>query len=141
MKEQIKEILEQAHNGDIILLDALLKLREYKPVLECLLDDIKAFEYEYVNEIADLAGEYKNEGYKGFKISMVAGRETYNFKNISEWAEVEESKKNIEKKYKSLFKVYQNTKERPMSEEGEVYDLPEISYGKPHLRISEIKRK
>ena len=61
------------------------------------------------------------------------------FKSVQEIENLNVQKKELESKYKSLFDVYVKTGQKPISEDGEVYDLPSISYGKSHFRITKSK--
>ena len=140
MQDSIEKIISKVENGEGVILDSFLELREFKPLLEGLLSNIKDFEKKYSTEIFNESIDYP-EGYKGFDIKLVTGRKTFSFKNISEWNDLDTAKKDLEKKYKSLFAVYQSTNERPMSEEGVVYDLPDINYTSDYFKITKSKKK
>jgi hypothetical protein len=139
MQDKVRKIIENTENGNTIILDSFLELKQIKAVLEGLLDDIKEFNKTYITEINNEAMDYP-EGYKGFDIKLVSGRKTFSFKNITEWTNIDVSKKEIEKKYKDLFSVYQSTNERPMSEDGVVYDLPEINYTSDYFKVTKSKK-
>lgn len=137
-KEQVEELIKRGENGDDVLIDSFIELRQIKSDLDYLLNLIKDFEYKYLDEISQQANEYPN-GYRGFDIKKVNGRVSYSFKNIKEWSDAEKAKKDAEAKYKSLFLTFQKTNERPMSEDGVIYDLPEVNYSKSYLKITEKK--
>lgn len=134
MITQIKETIENAENGNIQLLDALIELKENKKELETILAEIKEFEKKYIIDLENQILDYP-DGYKGYDIKVVNGRQMFSYKNISEWSEVEKKKKDLEKKYKSLYMTYQSTNERPMSEDGVIYDLPEVNYGSSYVKL------
>lgn len=130
-----EELINKNTSGDLSNLDTLIALNSLKKQLEEDLSKIKEWQQNQIIDIENDINDY-NGSYKGFEFKLVNGRKTYNFKNIKEWVDTESKKKEIESKYKSLFEVYQKTNERPMSEEGEVYDLPEINYGSSYVKIT-----
>jgi len=78
--------------------------------------------------------------YLGCEIKQVAGRKTYNFKNVPAWIEAEENKKQIEEQYKLMFEAkMKGLPHANISEDGEELPLPEINYGKSYLLVKEKK--
>jgi len=138
MKNQILETVQKSFDGDITHISALVRLNEHKKEIEECLSLIKDWQQQMQTEIeADVIDN--NGTYNGYDIKLVAGRKTYNFQSVQEIEEVNVQKKELESKYKSLFDVYVKTGQNPISEDGEVYDLPSISYGKSHFRITKSK--
>ena len=140
MLETITKLIEDADNGESQILETFIELREKKKTLDYLIDKIKDFEKRYVTEISSDASDYP-EGYKGYNITLVSGRQSLSYKNIEVWKNTEAKKKAIEEKYKALFNMYQKTNERPMSKDGEIYDLPDISYASSYFKITKVKKK
>lgn len=139
LQDEIMNLSNQAGEGELSNLDALIKMRKHKEEFEKGLALIKDFEENKINEIATEAEQY-NGVYQGFEIKMVNGRKSYNFKNIPEWNEAEETKKKVEEKYKMIFEAkakgldYAN-----ISNDGEELPLPEVSYGKSYLSVKTKK--
>lgn len=124
-----KEIFQQYREGEILLEDATIQLREIRISYEQEIKDIKDFEYENL--------EKYNEGvFNGFDFKIVNGRKTYDFSEIEEHAEAVKSVKDIEKTAKTAFDMYQTTAQRPITEDGELLDLPKIKYGKSYLKLT-----
>lgn len=127
-----KEIFQQYREGEILLEDATIKLREIRNSHEQELKEIKEFEHENL--------ENYNEGsYRGFEFKVVNGRKTYNFSEIEEHTKAVKRVKDIEKTAKTVFEMYQTTGQRPITEDGEILDLPKINYGKSYLKLTKLK--
>jgi len=127
-----KEIFQQYREGEILLEDATIQLREIRNSHEQELKEIKEFEHENL--------ENYNEGtYKGFEFKVVNGRKTYDFSEIEEHAKAIKNVKEIEKTAKTAFDMYQTTGQRPITEDGEILELPKINYGKSYLKVTKLK--
>lgn len=131
----IKQIIEDYKEGFISLLDATLALREIRKSHEAEIEMIKAFEYDNLQEFE----QYKGESYMGFEFTVVNGRKTYNFKQIPEWNGAMAEVKKIEAQAKLAFDMYQTTGQRPITEDGQLLELPEINYGKSYLKVTKSK--
>jgi len=90
-----KEIFQQYREGEILLEDATIQLREIRNSHEQELKEIKEFEHENL--------ENYNEGtYKGFEFKVVNGRKTYDFSEIEEHAKAIKNVKRLKKQLKQL---------------------------------------
>lgn len=129
------DLINQFNEGEISLLDATIALREIRRHAENQIKLIKEFEHEHIQEFE----QYKGEPYMGFEFTVVNGRKTYNFKEIPEWNEATSKVKEVEKSAKLAFDMYQATGQRPITEDGQLLELPEINYGKSYLKITKSK--
>ena len=128
-----KEIFQQYREGEILLEDATIYLREIRNNYEQELKEIKEFEHENL--------ERYNEGsYKGFEFKVVNGRKTYDFSEIEEHEIAVKNVKDIEKTAKTSFDMYQTTGQKPITEDGEMLALPKIKYGKSYLKVTKLKQ-
>lgn len=148
LQEELNDINSQCENGDLSLLDGLLKMRSFKTEAENILQSVKNFEDENLHEISTEAESY-NGKYCGFEIKSVNGRKMYSFKGIEEISKAEEIKKQTEQKYISAFDGYQKGVVQTTEEEGVLYwidtdgelkPFPEVNFGKSYLTVKESKK-
>lgn len=140
LQDQMMNTIHQAKEGEISNLDAAIDLRENRKKLEDCLAVIKSYENENLEQIASEASEYK-DGYRGYQFEYRNGRKMYSYKGIPDWQEAEKTKKEIEKKYKSMLDAKINgAVHANVSEDGEELALPEISYGKSSLVVKPIRK-
>jgi hypothetical protein len=144
---QLQEELQQTHelceNGELSNLDALIKMRNAKAQAESILETVKKFEDDRLNEIANEAVQYGGK-YCGYEIKSVSGRKNYSFKGISEIEQKESEKKQLEEKYRSAFDGFQKgtvqTTEQGgvrywIDDNGELKPFPELNIGKSYLTV------
>lgn len=81
----------------------------------------------------------KSFEYKGYKIELRDGAKRFNFKNIKEWAKLNEQIKEVEEKSKIAFASYQKGNSLTVTNDGEVVELPEVSFSKKSIIIKQIK--
>lgn len=130
-----KELFQQYREGEVSLLDATLKAREIRKECEAEIEAIKAFEYENLEKYED----YKGEAYQGYEFQIVNGRKTYDFSTVGEVVAIKENLKEAEAKAKLAFELFQKSGQKPITEDGEVLDLPKIKYGKSYLKLNKVK--
>ena len=148
LQEELLLTLQQTQEGELSNLDGLIKMRKAKAEAEKILEIVKAFEDERLNEISQEADSY-NGKYCGFEIKSVSGRKMYNFKGISEIEQKEAEKKQLEEKYKSAFDGFQKGTVQTVEEDGvrywvddngELKLFPELNIGKSYLTVKELKK-
>jgi len=148
IQSELLEIENQVIEGELSNLDALIKMRNAKTQADKINEIVKTFEDNRINEIANEASQYP-EGYCGFEIKMVNGKELYSFKNIPQIVQLDNDKKALEDKFKTAFKgivkgVVQTTEEDGVKywidENSEMQPIPELNIGKSYLLVKE-KRK
>lgn len=127
-----KKIIEDYKSGDILINEATLLLREERRKAEEIIKAVKDFEYENLEN-------YEKGTYKGFDFNIVNGRKKYDFTNCHSVQKAEEGLKKEERIAKAAFEIYQKTGEKPITEDGEIIELPEIKYGKSYLKITKCK--
>ncbi len=141
MQDELMNTIHQAKEGELSQLDAIIQLRETRKNLENSIGIIKDFEDDNREHIASEANEYP-DGYKGYQFEFRNGRKMYSYKGIPEWEKANESKKEIESKYKTMLDAkIKGAVHANVSEDGEELPLPEISYGKSSLVVKPVKRK
>ena len=77
----------------------------------------------------------KSFEYKGFKVELREGSRRFNFKNIPQWQKLSTELKDVEEQAKMAFAAYEKGKNLTVTEDGEVMQLPEVSYSKKSLII------
>jgi len=134
-KTMIKSIISDYYEGNIQLEDALVIMEEQKNKLEEEINFYKEFKQELSEEISSLKNEFP-DGYKGYSFEVRNGRTMYSFENIKEWLDVDNQKKEIEKRYKAIFKAKSKGIEfADIDKNGEQLDLPTVTYGKQSVII------
>lgn len=143
IQEELLHIHEQVTEGELSNLDALIKMRKAKTEAEKILEIVKTFEDERLNEISTEAEKYGNV-YQGFEIKAINGRQMFNFKSIPQITDLEQKKKEVEDKFKNAFLGFQKgivqTTEIDgirywIDENGELQLFPEYSIGKSYINV------
>lgn len=147
IQSELLEIENQVIEGELLNLDGLIKMRKAKQEAEKVLEIVKNFEDNRLNEIANEASQYP-DGYFGFEVKLVNGRKMYNFKNCPIVGELDQKKKDAEEFYKSGFEGYQKgtvqAKEVDgvwyfIDVDGDLQPFPELNIGKSYLLVKEKK--
>ena len=147
IQSELLEIENQVIEGELSNLDGLIKMRKARQEAEKVLEIVKSFEDKRLNEIANEASQYP-EGYCGFEVKMVNGKELFNFKNIPQITQLDNDKKALEDKFKTAFKgivkgVVQTTTVEDVKywidENSELQPIPELNIGKSYLLVKEKK--
>ena len=92
IQDELINTKEEAFNGELSNLDALIKMREAKEKAEQVLEIVKDFENEKINEIEQEASKYPNNTYMGFEIKSIAGRKMFSYKGIEEIKNLDQNK-------------------------------------------------
>jgi len=148
----IREGLMSTHNqvleGELSNLDGLIKMREAKKQAEAILEQVKNFEDERLQEISTEA-EANGGKYHGFEIKMMNGRKLYSFTHIKEIKEIEAKFKEEKDRFQNAFESFQKGLIQTtyvdevlhwIDDNGELHLFPELNYGKSFLMIKESKR-
>lgn len=149
---QISEELTLTHDqvieGELSNLDGLIKMREAKKNAESILEQVKKFEDERLQEIANEA-EANDGKYCGLEIKMVNGKKLYKFDHISEIKEIEAKAKEEKDRFQNAFESYQKGLIQTtdvdgvlhwIDDAGELHLFPELNYGKSYLMVKESKK-
>jgi len=149
---EIREELLNTHNqvieGELSNLDGLIKMREAKKQAETILEDVKRFEDERLQEISNEA-EANGGKYCGLEIKMMNGRKLYSFGHISEIKEIEAQAKEQKDRFQNAFESFQKGLIQTtdvdgvlhwIDDNGELHLFPELNYGKSFLMVKEIRK-
>lgn len=126
---------QKVEDGEMPILEAVLAFRWQKKECEAYIEAVKAFEQEHEEHILAQI-EYNSGSYKGAKFEIRSGGRTFNFKRIREWQIASDNLKEIEDKYKSAF-INKEKGLLPVDENGELLELPEVSYRKDSIIIKQ----
>lgn len=149
IKEQLLNTHHLCNEGELSNLDALIEMRKAKQEAEKVLEIVKIFEDEKLNEISQDAESYKGI-YCGYEIKAVNGRKIYSFKGIEPIQEAESKKKELEQKYISAFDGFQKGTVQTtevdgvrywIDENSELQPFPEVNFGKSYLTVKEKTTK
>lgn len=147
IQDEMVNAIDKYENGEVSVLDTLLYLRDFKKSAEQIVEDVKDFETQNIEEIERESNSFGNS-YNGFEIKKVNGRKTFSFKNIAEISELEKSKKELETKYKQAFEGYQkgivqttteNNQTFWIDENGELKPFPSVYYSSSYVTIKKQK--
>ena len=147
IREELLNTHNQVTEGELSNLDGLIEMRKAKQQSELILEDVKRFEDERLNEISQEAESY-NGKYCGLDIKMVNGRKLYNFSHISEIKEIEDKAKQEKDRFQKAFEAYQKgliqTTEVDgvlhwIDDNGELHLFPELNHGKSFLQIKQSR--
>jgi len=129
--KQTEETILKVELGEIDILPALIEIEETKKYLDNILDKIKNFKYDNLENIESSAKEYQNE-FGGYKIEVRSGGRMYNFKNIEEWKTYNKALKDCEARSKqALLSIEKGM--QVASVDGEEIQLPEVTYRKSSI--------
>lgn len=137
LQEDFVAKCQKVEDGEMPILEAVLAFRGQKKECEAYIEAVKAFEQKHEEQILTQI-KYNAGSYKGAKFEVRSGGRTFNFKGIREWRIAAENLKEIEDKYKQAF----ISKEKgliPVDDNGELLDLPEVSYRKDSIIIKQTK--
>lgn len=149
VQEELLELHNQTIEGEVSNLEALITMRKAKVEAEKVLEIVKTFEDDRLNEIATESESYGGT-YQGFEIKSVNGRKMFNYKSIPQITELESQKKTLEDKFKNAFEGFQKgivqTTEVDgvrywIDEDGELQLFPELTIGKSFLQIKDKNKK
>lgn len=145
IKQKLKDLHQQTIDGEVSNLDALIEMLKVKVEAELLLEIIKEFESDRINEISTEAESYGGK-YCGYEIKAINGRKMYSFKNCPIVTELDQKKKEAEEFYKNGFEGYQKGVVQAKEVDGVYYWLdidgdlqpfPELTIGKSFLQIKD----
>lgn len=137
MQDEMMNTVHRAENGEISMLDALIRLEENRKNLENTLAIAKSFKDDHFDEIQSESLDYP-DGYQNHTIEIRNGGRTFNYKKIPEWQKHEKALKDCEAKHKQAFL----SKEKGMmiaSEYGEEMVMPEVVYRKSSIIVKPKK--
>jgi len=128
IKAAFDGITQDAQEGNTDALQAYAYLKQVEKAFKDCLSAVQ----ELAQEDADK--HPKSFEHAGFKFEKRAGGKVWNFKNIPAWADAKADLTDIEAQAKLAFAAYEKG-QNMVSEDGEIHDLPEVTYKKDSLII------
>ncbi len=116
--------VDEYEAGNVDALETAVRMRKDYERLEAQMNLRKTWIDEQKNEIENEAEKYP-EGYSGYKITKQT-RETKSFKNIAEWLQLENAKKDFEAKSIAALNMVRKGGLN-VDENGEEIQLPEVT--------------
>ena len=136
MKETIENLILSVNDNGV--LKTAIELQKLSDELSELLNLIKMFSEEHIEEISQESEDYGGV-FEGYEIKKRNGRKMISYKNVPEWKEAEKTKKQIEAKYKAMLSaIEKGLGNANISEDGEVLELPEVTYSKSGISYKKI---
>ena len=123
-----QELVQNVLDGSEDPLRAYAELKQYEKLIKSCLTEI----WDIVD--TEAAKEDKNFERYGFKFEKRAGGKMFNFKHLDRWTEAKSNLIDIEAFYKAAWQSKQN-KMMSVSEEGEIIDLPIVTYRKDSIIV------
>lgn len=132
---------DQAFEGEITFLDAVIRMHEHKRELNDTLTIIKEWEDEN-REIIENEALKHDKNYMGHTFEIRQGRKMHSFSHIPEWQHASKTVKDIEYKGKAMLELFIKGGFDDYDEESREdikKQLPEVSYGKSSLIVKPPK--
>ena len=135
--DKLMRIINGVAEGAMEPYKALVELEKIRKAHEADLDLIKGFKAEYMEHFANLKDEFP-DGYGGFMFEYRKGSRRFSFTNIDAIKQEKEILKKLEAKYKAAFEGYEKGIQ-PVDENGELMELPKVTYGTDAIILKPIK--
>jgi len=129
---QMSELVDNVENGIESPFIGLSKLRELKKTIE---DCIKQIEPIAIDEATKYDKSFEIDG---LKIEQRNGAKIFSFKKCESWVIYDKARKECEERLKLAYKSFENGL-TSVTEDGEVLELPEVTYRKDSIIIKKIK--
>lgn len=123
------ELVQNVLNGDESPLKAYAILSLLQKDIDKAVKEIKEYALEEANKYPDKTFEDY-----GFKFERRNGSARYSFKHIEEWSNLKEQLSDVEQRAKQAYSSYKSGL-TSVSEDGEVMELPEVTYGSDVLVV------
>jgi len=124
----VKELTQNVIDGTEDPLMALSILKGLQNEIKSCIAEVEP------SAIAEAEKYEKTFEHKGLKIELRQGRKVWNFKNLPEWQKAEKAKIDCEEQYKAAYSNFEKGLSA-VKQDGEVLELPEVTYGKPSIII------
>lgn len=128
--EELSNFVTDIEDGKVNPLRAYAEIKKVESFLAQAKKQIEPLAFDEADKYPEKSFEAE-----GFKFEKRNGGLTYNYKGIPEWNRVDAKKKELEKQAQTAWKLYQQTGQKPITEEGEELPLPEIGYRKDSLVV------
>lgn len=131
----IKELYLKMQEGEINPLEAYAIAKQVDAEHQQYLEEMQVQAIEESKKWQE-----KSFAFKGFQFEKRQGSKRFDFKNISEWKIAKENIANVEEKYKIAWEASTKAKMHSVSEDGEVMELPQVTYSKDVIIVKPIKK-
>lgn len=131
----IKELYLKMQEGEINPLEAYANAKKIADEEQQYIEEMHAQAIEEAKKYQE-----KQFVFKDFQFEKRQGSKRFDFKNISEWKIAKENIASIEEKYKIAWEASTKAKMHSVSEDGEVMELPQVTYSKDVIIVKPIKK-
>lgn len=128
--EELAQFVTDVEEGKLNALRAYAEIKEMESLVTHAKQQIEPLAFEEAEKYPE-----KTFNAEGFTFEKRNGGVIYSYKTIPQWQKLEAEKKACEKQAQTVWKLYQQTGRRPITDEGEELPLPEISYRKDSLVV------
>lgn len=129
MNKDIEELTAAAVSGEEEALKVYAILKDYEKVLKKCISEVQPIAIAEAENYTETT--FSEHGYTFTKRN---GGARYAFDNIPEWVEKKQQLKDIEEKAKQAHKSYEKNL-TSVSEDGEVIELPTVTYAKDSISV------
>lgn len=127
------QLVQDVLDGEESALKAYAVLKAEEANIKRYMDKIKE---EAISEASKWSENTFN--HNGFRFTKVKGKARYSFKHIPEWAELDKKRKALEDRCKKAYQSYQQGV-TSVSEDGEIIDMPEVTYSADGISVNAMK--
>jgi chaperonin GroEL (HSP60 family) len=131
----IKDYYDKMQDGEISPLEAYAMAKQVDAEHQQYLEEMQAQAIEESKKWQE-----KSFAFKGFQFEKRHGSRRFDFKNISEWKVAKENIAAVEEKYKLAWESSIKSKMHTVSEDGEVLELPQVTYSKDVIIVKPLKK-
>lgn len=130
----VKDIYLELEQGNINPLEAYAKAKQLEAEHQEYFEKIQT-------EALEEAKKYEGKTFTAFNFAFEKrqGRKTFDFKHLQEWTLQKSKLAEVEEKYKIAWEN-SNKNVKSVTDEGEVLELPKVTYGKDVLVIKPLKQ-
>lgn len=117
--------------------DAILAYNELKEIG----DNSSLSQKEIKSAVIEEAESYgkKRFVHKGFEVERRAGRKNWSYKEVPEWIEKDQEKKELEKALQARYELHQRGEISVSEETGEPLPIPVLTYSEDSISIKPVK--
>ena len=130
----IEELKEEIQSGNISSIIGLAKLKDIAKEVK---QAIEGVELEAKEEASKYESTFQLDGYK---IEQRSGGKMFDFKHLEDWQTYNKALKDCEERYKIAFSAYSKGI-TSINEDGEVQEMPNVTYKKDSLVFKKLKQK
>jgi hypothetical protein len=130
----IKDYYQRMQDGEISPLEAYAMAKQIDAEHQQYLEEMQAQAIEESKKWQE-----KSFAFKGFQFEKRQGSKRFDFKNISEWKQAKENISAVEEKYKLAWEASSKAKMHSVTEDGEVLELPLVTYSKDVIIVKPLK--